>query len=146
MERLQAHGVVASPEKCCFYQEDVVFLGFIITTAGLRMDPAKLDTITSWPYPVDKKKLNCFFGFTNFYRWFIQNFSDLAAPLQALTQDGVDVVAGLASLECSCNFKSLIQAFSTTHFLLHLGFSSGTFCKWIALGLHCRPSCHSPMI
>lgn len=123
LEHLQAHGLVASSEKCSFYQEEVVFLCFVITTAGLTMDPAKLDTITSWPYPVNTRQLNSFWGFTNFYCRFIQKFSDLAAPLQALTWDRVDFVKGLASPECSSSFLFLLQAFSTAPFLLHFDFS-----------------------
>lgn len=57
-------------------------------------------------------------GFTNLYSWFIQFFSYLDAPLQALTVDGVDMVAGLDSLACYPSFQSHLEAFSTTPFLL----------------------------
>lgn len=58
---------------------------------GLRMDPAKLDTIAKWPYPQNIYKLYQFLGFTNFYRGFIDHFSDLVAPLTALTRDRVNI-------------------------------------------------------
>lgn len=68
LSRLLAHGLTASAEKCSFYQTEVSFLGFIVSHSGLCMDPAKLDTITSWPYPQNLKQLNRFLGFSNFYR------------------------------------------------------------------------------
>lgn len=91
------------------------------------MDPAKLETITSFPYTVNTKHLDCFFlGFTNFYWCFIcKFFLDLASPLQSFTKDsvdGVNVVAGLAdisSLDYSSSFISYIAAIYTTTFLLH---------------------------
>lgn len=94
LSKLQDHGLFASAEKCSFYQQEVTFLGFIVSTTGLRMDPAKLDTIAKWPYPPNIRELYCFLGFTNFYRRFIDHFSDLAAPLTALTRDRVDVKQG----------------------------------------------------
>lgn len=66
LSHLQAHGLTASAEKCSFYQTKVSFLGFIVSPSGLRMDPAKLDTITTWPYPENLKELNQFLGFSNF--------------------------------------------------------------------------------
>lgn len=87
------------------------------------MDPAKLDTITKWPYPQNIRELYRFLGFTNFYRQFIDHFSDLAAPLTALTRDGVDVRQGLSTTLCSSSFFSLVQAFSTAPFLLHFDFA-----------------------
>ncbi len=39
----------------------------------------------STPTPDSRKALQRFLGFANFYRWFIRNFSQLAAPLNALT-------------------------------------------------------------
>lgn len=68
LSKLQDHGLFPSAEKCCFYQQEVTFLGFIVSTTGLRMDPAKLDTIAKWPYPQNIRKLYRFLGFTNFYR------------------------------------------------------------------------------
>lgn len=83
------------------------------------MYPSKLDTIAKWLYPQ-----NIFFlGFTNFYRCFIDHFSDLAAPLMALTRDGVNVKVGLQENSCLTSFQWLVKAFSLAPFLLHFDFS-----------------------
>uniref|UniRef100_A0A9J8D497 Reverse transcriptase/retrotransposon-derived protein RNase H-like domain-containing protein n=1 Tax=Cyprinus carpio carpio TaxID=630221 RepID=A0A9J8D497_CYPCA len=62
-----------------------LFLGHIISTEGVRMDPEKVKAVVNWPSPESRKALQRFLGFANFYRRFIRNFSQLAAPLTALT-------------------------------------------------------------
>ncbi len=49
------------------------------------MDPDKVKAVVDWPSPDSRKALQRFLGFANFYRRFIRNFSQLAAPLTALT-------------------------------------------------------------
>ncbi|MBW0465092.1 hypothetical protein O181_004807 [Austropuccinia psidii MF-1] len=57
LQKLKDNNLQASFEKCEFFQDTVIFLGFEISTKGISMDPSKLDTITTWPYPVDLKTL-----------------------------------------------------------------------------------------
>lgn len=47
---------------------------------------------------------------------------DLAAPLQELTRDEVDVLAGLDFLACSSTFQILLRTVSTALFLLNFDF------------------------
>jgi len=49
------------------------------------MDPVKIAGVAEWPTPSNKKEVQSFLGFTNFYRHFIQGFSDLARPMFDLT-------------------------------------------------------------
>ena len=54
------------------------------------MDPVKIAGVAEWPTPGSKKEVQSFLGFTNFYRRFIQGFSDLARPLFDLTRNNSD--------------------------------------------------------
>lgn len=85
LQRLLENQLFVKAEKCDFHQSSVSFLGFIIDTGGIRMDPSKVNAVMNWPVPSDRKQLQRFLGFANFYRRFIRNYSSVAAPLHALT-------------------------------------------------------------
>ena len=80
------------------------------------MDPAKIKSILEWPVPTSVKEVQSFLGFANFYRKFIDGYSNLATPLTTLTKKSVrftwsDVAAAA--------FRSLQQAFTTAPVLRH---------------------------
>ena len=49
------------------------------------MDPAKIARVVEWPTPTQKKHVQVFLGFANFYQKFIKDFSRIALPLNRLT-------------------------------------------------------------
>lgn len=87
------------------------------------MDPAKLSTITDWPYPSTAPELLRFLGFANFYRRFISHFSHLVAPLTALTKKNVPASALLKLAAPQEAFAAVKRLFSTSPFLLHFDFA-----------------------
>ena len=52
----------------------------------IKMDPTKLDVIKNWPTPNKVKYICSFLGFTNFYRKFIGDYSNITCPLLDLTK------------------------------------------------------------
>ncbi|CAM4606773.1 unnamed protein product [Leuciscus chuanchicus] len=85
LQRLLENRLFVKAEKCTFHSQSVTFLGSVISTQGISMDPAKVRALTDWPRPESRVALQRFLGFANFYRRFIQNFCPIAAPLTALT-------------------------------------------------------------
>ena len=67
--------------KCEFHKDEVKFLGFIVGQDGVKVDPSRLTTVTEWPEPHSIHDIQVFMGFTGFFRKFIYQYSDLAAPL-----------------------------------------------------------------
>lgn len=116
LEKLRSSGLYAKLEKCEFDRKQVEFLGYIVSTDGLKMDPRKVSTVLTWARPTSPKDIQCFLGFANFYRHFIKDFSRLAAPLQKLTHKN-NRFEWSESTEKA--FTSLKQAFTSAPILTY---------------------------
>lgn len=116
LERLRAAGLYLDITKCKFHITEVPYLGFIISTKGIKMDPTKMKTITNWPQPKCLKDIQSFLGFANFYRRFIYSYSNLVAPLVNLTKKDIS----WEWTEKTQNaFNKLRSAFTSDIVLLH---------------------------
>ena len=49
------------------------------------MDPVKVKGVQNWPLPTNKREVQSFLGFCNFYRCFVKGFMLIAKPLTRLT-------------------------------------------------------------
>ncbi|KAL0200244.1 hypothetical protein M9458_003431, partial [Cirrhinus mrigala] len=117
LRRLLAHQLYCKLEKCAFHQHTTTFLGFVISSQGVAMDPQKMEAVRSWPLPTSLKQLQRFLGFANFYRRFIQGFSATAAPLTALTKPSRrDFQLTPEAIQA---FKKLCLLFTTAPVLIH---------------------------
>jgi hypothetical protein len=73
-------------EKTEFEVTQCEFLGAIVTTNGIKMDPKKVEAIQNWPVPQTVKEIQAFLGLCNYYRRFIKQYSHLATALTELTK------------------------------------------------------------
>jgi hypothetical protein len=113
---LEEAGLQLDVDKCEFHQEQVTYLGYVISTKGISMDPNKVKDILNWESPRNVKDVRAFLGFANFYRRFINDFSYIASPLVALTKkDARFKFDGT----CQKAFETLKQAFTTAPILRH---------------------------
>ncbi len=78
------------------------------------MDPEKVKAVVEWPIPSDRKQLQWFLGFANYYRKFIWNYSSVAAPLHMLTSSKVKF---FWTPEVDQAFKRLKVCFTTAPIL-----------------------------
>src|SRR5882672_466506 len=86
LSRLRDNSLFGKLEKCNFHKSSTTFLGYIISSNGIKMDPEKVEATLTWPTPKCVKDIQSFIGFANFYRRFIKDFAKVVAPLTRLTK------------------------------------------------------------
>ncbi len=89
LSKLREAGLQVDITKCEFHVQEVKYLGLIVSTKGISMDPDKVQAVTEWPTPRNIKDVQAFLGFANFYRRFIQGFSRKVRVLTNLTKKEV---------------------------------------------------------
>jgi hypothetical protein len=86
LKRLIDAGLQIDIDKCEFHTKQTKYLGLVIMPRGIEIDQEKVSVIASWLPPINRKQLQRFLGFANFYRWFIKDFSGMVRPLYDLTK------------------------------------------------------------
>ncbi|MBW0593145.1 hypothetical protein O181_132860, partial [Austropuccinia psidii MF-1] len=81
LARCRSNNLFAKASKCLFHVSSVEYLGYVVSSEGLKMDQAKVQQILNWPPPRNLKALQSFLGFANFYRRFIKNYSKKISSL-----------------------------------------------------------------
>ena len=80
LQLLRDHQLYAKLSKCEFWLTKVRFLGHIISTLGVSVDPEKVEAVMSWERMKSVFEICSFLGLDGYYRRFIEDFFQLAAP------------------------------------------------------------------
>ncbi|GJS06093.1 putative reverse transcriptase domain-containing protein [Tanacetum coccineum] len=75
--------------KLCRWIPKVQFLGHVIDSKGIHVDPAKIESIKYWVSPKTATEICQFLGLAGYYRRFIEGFSKIAKSMTKLTQKKV---------------------------------------------------------
>ncbi|GJW33627.1 putative nucleotidyltransferase, ribonuclease H [Tanacetum coccineum] len=94
LELLRKENLYAKFSKCDLWIRIVQFLGHLIDSQGLHVDPAKIEAVKNWTSPTTPTEVRQFLGLAGYYRRFIEGFSKIAKPLTKLTQKNKSYIWG----------------------------------------------------
>nr|GEU39870.1 putative reverse transcriptase domain-containing protein [Tanacetum cinerariifolium] len=89
LELLKEEKLYAKFSKCEFWFLKVQFLGHVIDSRGIHVDPAKIESIKDWASPKTPTEIRQFLGLAGYYRRFIKGFLKIAKSMTKLTQKGI---------------------------------------------------------
>ncbi|GJX32902.1 putative reverse transcriptase domain-containing protein [Tanacetum coccineum] len=94
LELLKKEKLYAKFSKCDFWIHIMQFLGHLIDSQGLHVDPAKIEAVKNWTSPTTPTEIRQFLGLAGYYRRFIKDFSKIAKSLTELTQKNKKYIWG----------------------------------------------------
>ncbi|MBW0543275.1 hypothetical protein O181_082990 [Austropuccinia psidii MF-1] len=116
LQRLRDNNLFAKASKCVFHASSVEYLGYVVSSDGLKMDSSKVQQILNWPQPKNIKALQYFLGFANFYCCFIKNYSKKITSLTSLLKKDSPFIFNEEALS---QFQLLKEAFTTAPIVSH---------------------------
>jgi hypothetical protein len=70
--------------KCEFGKDSMPFLGHIVSSKGIQVDPKKILAVQKWPTPKNVTDVRSFLGLCSYYRKFVKDFAKVSSPLTEL--------------------------------------------------------------
>lgn len=89
---LQQNKLFLKPKKCSFEVDQVDYLGVVVSGDGIAVDPKKVMAIINWSQPRKLVEVQEFVVFLNFYRRFIEGFSQIMRLLHNLTKKEAEFI------------------------------------------------------
>jgi hypothetical protein len=135
-QQLRDHQLYVKFSKCEFWINEVPFLGHVISSDGITVDPSKVRDILEWEPPKFVNQVRSFFGLVGYYRRFILNFSKISKPISELLKKGTKYVW---SKECDEAFQTLKKLLTTSPVLAQRNIAKhfDVYCDDSGTGLGC---------
>ena len=73
-------------------QPELDFLGHVVGSDVLEVDPKKTAVVRDWAVPQNVSELHSFLGLTNYLRRFVQGYADSVGSVTDLLQMGMPIV------------------------------------------------------
>ena len=89
LQTLRQYQLYAKFSKCEFWLSRVGFLGHVVSSDGIYVDPQKVEAVANWEQPTTVTEVWSFLGLARYYRSFIEGFSKIAGPLHCLNRKGL---------------------------------------------------------
>jgi hypothetical protein len=115
LEKLRSNQLYAKFNKCEFWLTEVTFLGHVISTGGVSVDPGKVKDVLNWMSPTIVSEIRSFPGLAGYYRRFIKDFSKIAKPMTKLLEKNK---AFEWTKECQASFEELKKRLTSSPVLV----------------------------
>ena len=86
LDRCRERNLKLNKKKARLRQQEVPFIGHILTREGLKPDPHKVEAIVGMPDPTDVQSLRRFLGMVNYLAKFLPRLSEETEVLRKLTE------------------------------------------------------------
>ena len=91
LQKFKEEQLLINLKKCSFMQEEIMYLGFVISVDGLKMDLEKVKAILEWPTPENVGEVRSFHSLASLYRKIIRSFSAIGnAMIETMRGDKKD--------------------------------------------------------
>ena len=90
LERAKERKLKLNPEKLTVGVQQVDYFGHLVTSEGLKPDPAKVNAIMNMPAPTDKKELSTILGMMTYLSKFSPSLSEATKPMRDVLKDDVE--------------------------------------------------------
>ena len=107
LSKIQAAGLKLKPEKSHLLQKEVLFLGHVVSGAGVKPSPVNIAKIVDWPKPKTARQIKQFVAMGSYYRHYIKDFAAMVRPMVELTKQSKKFVWDAA---CDEAFRRLKEA------------------------------------
>lgn len=108
-DRIKESNLKIQLDKSEFLRKEVEYLGHLVTTDGVKPNPAKIEAIKSYPIPKTTKQIKGFLGLLGYYRKFIKDFAKITKPMtKCLKKDAIIDINNLEYKECFERCKTLL--------------------------------------
>jgi hypothetical protein len=111
LQRLRDHQLYAKFTKCEFWLTEVQFLGHVVSSEGISVDPSKVREVLDYKPPRTVHQVRSFLGLGGYYRIFILNFFKIAKPITDLLKKEEKLVWNSESDEAFRTPKKLLTTF-----------------------------------
>ncbi|WMV50032.1 hypothetical protein MTR67_043417, partial [Solanum verrucosum] len=105
---LKEKELYAKFSNCEFWLDEIAFLGHVVSTEGVKVDPSKIQVVVEWRPPKSLTEVRSFLGLAGYYKRFVKGFSIIASPLTKLLQKEVKFIWDDKCQESFETLKSLL--------------------------------------
>ncbi|CAF1301583.1 unnamed protein product [Adineta ricciae] len=112
--------------KCHFCLPEIKYLGHLVTSEGIKPDPALVETVVECKQPITIKDVQAFLGLTGYYRRFIKNYAQISEPLLKLLRSNQTKTTRSPvqwNDDCTTAFNTLKQRLVSPPIMQHPNFS-----------------------